>query len=748
MKSLLFAIAATIAVIYVPGFFLLRSIRFSRLTAVICAPVVAFFLYSILPIIYWPLGIECNPVTVGLIPLVICLVCYIASHLIRSASKSRATRASHGKPIPDLDVADRSTMSIGSLRIPFEWLTLGLYLAFGLFACWFMFVSQLSSAETFIGRWDNQLHFNAVRSFLDSGQWSSLHVSSYATSPDYAIPYVDHTERYPAAWHDIVALVCAVSSRSIVICTNALNITLVALVYPAAMFLLIKVLFPDDKFAIIAGAGVVSAFTAFPWGMFLKGPLYPNFAGFVIMVPVLAVIVAFAERKLIRRMPGSFTAFAAISLVALVFTHPNSLIAGFVFLAAYASHAAWVRVRASEKWNSPKQTAIAALSGLAVLLVAGAALVACTFAPPLQGIVQFTIVPKLSASAAFVSTALLNLGRIALTRTAPEYLLALIAWCGVVYCIMNRRFWLLLPAAYMALAFVLASSTDAPTTRLIAGYWYNDPVRLAACYELFLVPIAAYGLAGVARIPNWIAGKVSNKHASGSSSVGKPKTDSSAIMPIEPPDQATAMKSSTEQTTAGKLSKTRAPRGKANVAATLIIAVVSVALFIPAIPLPDGTSLKFGIGEQQKLVHRRYTIGKKAVYSQSERKFVKAARNAIPEGSLVLNMPHDGSIYSYGLDNLNTYYRRISHKKETDASKLIRTKLADFASDPTVREAVKSTGAEYLIMLDQGIARDADGWMQQYVEASWKGINAVTDNTSGFTVVLAKDDMRLYHIDF
>jgi len=201
MKSLVFAIAITVAALYIPGFLFLRSIRFSRLTAAVCAPIVAFFLYAAMPIAYGFLGIGCNPFTVGLIPLALCLACYVAARMLRKQTG------------PIFSIANPSSVSIGSRSVPFEWLALGLYVVIGAFACWFMFVSQLGGAEAFTARWDNQFHLNVIRSFLDSGQWSSLGVSTYATSPDNAIPYIKYVERYPAAWHDAVTLVCATSGR-------------------------------------------------------------------------------------------------------------------------------------------------------------------------------------------------------------------------------------------------------------------------------------------------------------------------------------------------------------------------------------------------------------------------------------------------------------------------------------------------------------------------------------------------------
>ena len=695
MKSLLFATVIAVVVLYVPGFFLLRSIRFDRLSAITLAPIVAIFICAITPILYYPLGISCTPFTIGLVLLIMGFGPYVVARLLRKQPDS-----AHG-------LVSLSQIRIGSFCMPFEWLAFVLYIAIGLFACWFIFVSGLPGASAFVGQWDNQFHLNSIRSFLDTGQWSAFHVSSYATSPDNAIPCASHVERYPTGWHDVVALVCATTGREITVCVNAVNIALAGITYPSAMFMIVRSLFPDDRLVVVSGAGVVSAFTTFPWSMLAKGPVYPNFCGFVIMLLFIAFVIAFEERRLFRNMLIQFVALFVVSFVAIAIAHPNALFASFIFLAAYASHVIWTRVQSSSRWSLQKRTRIAALSGVAALLVAGLVLAVCSHLPFLQGVVQYTKKPLLDAFSAVPLLVLLNMGEIASPFTAPEYALALIAGCGIVSCVLKHRFWLLVPIAYMAFGFVLACSLDAPITKLVAGFWYNSPTRMAACYELFLVPIAACGLADIARIPSWVKARVSD---------GRNGLQQNGIA------------------------------SNAFVSKVLIVAIATVIIFVPYMPLPGGSMVRFGIGEQQRLIQGSYATGQMAVYSKGERAFVKKALNAIPEGALVLNQPRDGTIFAYALEGLNAYYRRVPLRKETDASRLIRTKLVDYSRDPDVRNAVKSVGAEYLILLDQGAEDGVGRWYMNGYERKWAGIDTISDDTPGFSVVLAQGDMRLYRI--
>ena len=110
-----------------------------------------------------------------------------------------------------------------------------------------------------------------------------------------------------------------------------------------------------------------------------------------------------------------------------------------------------------------------------------------------------------------------------------------------------------------------------------------------------------------------------------------------------------------------------------------------------------------------------------------------------------------------GLTNLNVYYKAWEGNwmgKPTRENQLISTKLNEITSDSGVKEAVKSTGARYLILLDRSDyttnSEDPTKMTRcnaSYIKSSWHGIDAINDDSSGFTKVLEQGDMRLYRID-
>ena len=144
----------------------------------------------------------------------------------------------------------------------------------------------------------------------------------------------------------------------------------------------------------------------------------------------------------------------------------------------------------------------------------------------------------------------------------------------------------------------------------------------------------------------------------------------------------------------------------------------------------------------------RYSTGDH-IYSGWESDFVSEAAE-ITGDDLVLNMPHDGSLWAYGVNGMNTYFRSVKLKEQNDDAVLIREKLAEYAKNDEVQAVVKRTGAKYVMLLDKDIPYEDGLWLQQYTEKAvgqWSGLSDVDDDTPGFELVLSKDDdMRLYRI--
>ena len=100
-------------------------------------------------------------------------------------------------------------------------------------------------------------------------------------------------------------------------------------------------------------------------------------------------------------------------------------------------------------------------------------------------------------------------------------------------------------------------------------------------------------------------------------------------------------------------------------------------------------------------INYQYTLtSPTASLTIGDSEFLKNVEAITGTHNLVINDPNDGSIYAYGLDNINTYYRRFFVPINNDTSDLIRTRLADISFDGQVKDAVKSINAKYVLVLD------------------------------------------------
>lgn len=684
-SSFLLSAAVILLALYVPGYLFFRALRVSRVFSVGCAPLYSLALYAALPIIYQKAGVFCN----GAMLVAPTLVLAIALLLIFN----RRGEQTYGNP---------------SIRHP--WLILALYLAMGLLACWFIFVSGLGDFDTFYNRHDNSTHLNAIRAFIDSGNWSSLGMNVYLTAPDNAQPFDSSAVFYPSAWHDVVALAVSATGAPVAVGTNAFNAVITGVIYPLSMCLLMLYLNRGDRLAIIAGAFVTPAINAFPWYFFLKGPLVGNMLSYAVVPAVCAIFIALC--KAARRNAPFVLTFCAIGLIACValgLSQPNGLFTFYVFAGAFLGHQLYRRLRAQHDGGRLSR-------GRMVLVLAGFAFVVVLLwfiaykIPTFQSVVNFSYERDNGLGLANTLYNILSLG---LVPSLPQWLLTGLAFVGALALLAKKKPWLIVPPAFFAVAYFFARGFYERIPRqYIAGFWYSDPARLAAALVIFLVPLISLGLALVIRLALRLI---------------KGLADSSGSVEL-------------------------ASKARAGIAAAILAAFCCYAFFpnfTPNIWKEDKTTTT-PIGNIRERIADEYSSPREHVYSAEERTFVQKVKETIPEGALVINQPQDGSVFAYGLDGLNTYFRSAGSQDYAATADTIRQGIDKIATDEDVQNAVASIGAEYLMLLDQGVPYDEGTWLTTYHERYlplWAGLNNVTDETPGLELVLSEgDDMRLYKI--
>lgn len=641
-----------------------------------------------LPVVYGALGIKCSWANL----LVPTLILFFTLWLVVAL---RDRGAPSGKS--DRQTADKQI-----------WWIVALYLFVGLVVCAYVFVKSLDGAASFHPKHDNMTHYNNIRSFVDSGIWSSLTVNSFmGTGLDGAS--WQQAAFYPSAWHDLAALLVSALDCEVAVAANAVNTVVAGVICPLSTFAFLRALFPNQKLVLVSGAFVAVAFTAFPWAFLIKGPLYPNMLANALLPAVLAAIILLVKGQFgsLRQSVAFGLAFGMASFVALALSQTNNLFTVLVFLAFFG--AAPLREAISAKL-SPKLRhgkRFTALFYVAYTVLVVVIWAAATSLPFLQGIIAYDNVGDASLGASSSAFSTLSLSFFA---SLPQWALLIACLVGAVVLVARRRSWLVALAAFMMFAYFISRFMLGYPKAFITGVWYNDPWRLAACAAQFLVPLASVGLASIIALVTKLLGNLKE---------GDGKSASSTRCLI--------------------------------VSTTIVLIVFNCWTFFPNYKEPqrDGGSHQTAYGRLRNWLKNSYDMGTEQVYSAEEQQFVDKVLATIPEDSLVINQPNDGSAFAYGLDGLNTYYRSNSVSGLTKDSETIRKKMNEIASNENVRNAVNAIGAQYVLLLDQGVPWEDGVWMSEYHEGavqSWDGLNDITDDTPGFEVVLADDDMRLYKI--
>jgi len=688
----------TVLVLYLPGYLFWRAFRFERIMATCTAPLVSIAGLGIIGIVFERVSIPATAVTVGTTLMAICILALLVSLLVGKVRKqTRSVVLDY--PTGCLNAQEKEQRST-----KFDWAILAGAVVCGLIVTGFVFLASIGDPEAFYSRWDNQIHVSYARAFLDSQTWSSLAASPYLGVPEFAKAHLVEPEFYPAALHEIMAFVCSATGASVPCSMNAVNAMFAGVVIPVSMMSFIKAAFPESFTTHVAGIVTASICSVFPWWMFIAGPLYPNFAGMTLVPASAACAICLLKNNLALRKLPSTIALGACSIVALGLLQPNTVFFLFVVLASYgASHLYhFVDKGKANRSQHAKTHEARTRSGVNMRAVGAVAIytacivafwTACLHAPFLQSVVEYEVGVNDNVLVV-IATA------IGIPASEPLFFIAVIA--GVVICCRKRCFWVLIPAVFMGVSYIAASCWPETIGRFLVGFWYTDTRRIGPSFGFTLVPLAACGLGALLQ----------------------------AIMAPR---------------------KKSAESRSARIAASCAVAAAFFGLTLfPtfSFDLFDDTHA-VGFGRFRDNIYEGYNPNVDHVYSTEEMAFTNKVRDTIGTEPLVLNQPQDGSGFSYGVTGLNSYYRLFGSSYQTDEAKLIRKKLFQYATDDKVKAAVKRTGAQYVLLLDYQVPFEEGTWFgSRYTDPDvWKGLNDITDETPGFSVVLSEGDMRLYKIE-
>lgn len=589
-----------------------------------------------------------------------------------------------------------------------SWLPVTVYAIVGIGLTLMFFAGNLEgNLAAFQPDNDNSFHLSLIKSIADSGEYSILRASVYRASQ--VAPFAGGGSFYPAAFHCLAASVVSLLGLSVSLVENALAAVIVSLVWPLGAYWLLSRIFPRDEIALYAGSLACMLVIAFPWRFITWGPLFPNMLSLA-LVPGAAATFMEAVESVGTHQRSSLllrVALFVLSVVAIGTAHPNGVFTLGVILVPYIVSAIW---SAPERGKHTTASGRAWLPRLGLtliflLLVAGIWVLAYSL-PALKSVVDFVWDP-------YEDFGLGLLGAITLKTAGnrSQSLMAVLLVVGLVGSLRDWRHhaWLFALFAFVALQFAVSASLTGPVRQLLCGFWYTDPNRLAANVALAAVPLVSLGISQAMCLLSRVLG--AERTPSGQTLAGLSITALGMLL------VTSLLGHSSEEMRGFQLS----------------------------------TTASF---DYSQMLEYKYSSTSEKGYDTEEQAFVDKVLETVPEGSLLLNLPNDGSCFAYALQDANVYYKDVTSPSignlgQTPEALIIRRNLYHLSDYQSVRDAVSTLGAHYLLVLDKGLGQeDANRSLPTYHSREWRGIVSVDDDTPGFEVVLSEGDMRLYRLAY
>lgn len=586
------------------------------------------------------------------------------------------------------------------------WLAVGVCAAVGAALVAALFLSNIDGLSSFIQYDDNLSHLAWIKSIADSGNFSTIRVTYYdpAASPS---AFLGSGSYYPIVWHIPAALLVSLTGIQTTVAENASIFCFTAFAYPLGILALLDSICKNTKVSPFIIAISSFASVAFPVRMLAVHGPFPNIAAFCLVPAAAALLIrsiSFGERFCFYG--ATFYSFV-LALVGVAGVHPNAaiftclLIAPFILLRIIPFGIMDQRVEDSSK-SSITRCAQIIFCFLCVLLW-----VAVYNLPFMHGIVSFTWEWGMS-----LEGVLQSIVNGSFFFGVPQVLLCPLFAIGAIYVLIHEKEqrWIFLSFAIVLLIYIGAGAFSAEARSFFSGFWYTDPERIAAMVAISLVPFIYFGLHGVVLAAYSVLKHL--RHFSGSLGFNL-----SAVL------------------------------------ISLLFFFLNCYPFNYAYAWEDHSKsdLTNAFTLTSYDLYNGYSRDRVQAYTASERDFIQQVKEVVPEGSLIINLPVDGSSFAWSVDGLNLYYHAKLGSAESEDSHAIRKGLCNISTDSTVKDAVENTGAKYVLLLDRSDYTAEDKHVcysrdLQYKKKDWEGITEINDETPGFEPVLSSGSMRLYLI--
>lgn len=580
--------------------------------------------------------------------------------------------------------------------------TISIYILCALLITGVFFILPLDGPSSFSQHHDNVHHLNQIRYFLTYE--TGVPIFDINSMLESSLAPVSGASFYPSTWHFWAALVAGFVGGNVVYAETSTLFVSMALIFPFGCAALIDKLYSQDRVALISGGFLSMAFCAFPWHTFAySGPLYPYLVGMICVPAALSLLLEIGSCITGKTvLPIRFLFTALLVIFACVSIHASVIFSLGVLIAPYLVYLVYRLGR--DRLSSHLDSMGLCLAVVSILLIAAVWLI-CFKLPFLSSTVNF-FWPKVST----VHQGIIDVLTLAFMTDSAQVLLSIFMLFGAVDAIRSKENrWLIVSFCFSGFLFIVSHCTDLPIKNVLTGFWYTDWGRIAPIAVIAAIPIATHGL-------SILITRLASHCFHPGFEIGFRNQVSTNICWL--------------------------------LGVNCIIALI---LFYPSFSLKGCADITTGFGYVDSLARDTFDSSKINFLDSAEQNFLKTVAQITSGNDIIINLPDDGSFFAYGLYGLNTYYKGTQVQfadNESETSKEIRYGLNDIANNLDLQERLRKLNARYILLLDEGGARDEEHPFYLYYDPTdWSGLLSIKEDTPGFTLLLSEGDMRLYQID-
>lgn len=344
-------------------------------------------------------------------------------------------------------------------------------------------MAGIGGPESIAQLFDNVFHLNAVHLITDTGVGSSLILGNLTEAS---------RGFYPAALHDIAALIVTAGGFDVPTVLNTTAITLAAVVWPISAVFLTTRLFGARPAVVVLTAVLAPAIGAFPYRLLSFGVLYPFHAALVMLPVVLALLVELFGAGRVKTPPVVVSVLALIAVVpGVALAHPSAIVAALVFSIPFVIVRIVWAIRTRRDAGPRVTAAVLIACGVYAVGTLGAFLVV---RPPLSTAPWDPSQSNKEALGAILS--------VSPSYTTLDWALLALCLIGIAgACMRLPRYWPIL-ALYgigAALYFASAALPAGGLRDLLSGVWYRDTIRLSALLVIAAFPLLVLGALTITR---------------------------------------------------------------------------------------------------------------------------------------------------------------------------------------------------------------------------------------------------------